>query len=132
MKVLILCTGNSCRSIIAEALINEYIDGVDAISSGVKASGKVNKNAQKVLIENEIWRDEYHSKILDEIIDIKFDLVVTVCDNALQNCPIFPKNTPIIHIEFDDPDGKDYSAFKETYLLIKTILIPQVTKILKG
>jgi len=63
-NILILCTGNSCRSIIAEALINAKIDGVQAYSSGVNPSGRVNPNAKKVLQENGIWRDEYHSKLL--------------------------------------------------------------------
>jgi arsenate reductase len=125
-KVLVLCTGNSCRSIIAEAVLNKYLDGVDAMSSGVKASGKVNPNAKKVLQENDLWRDEYHSKTLDKVIDIDFDLVVTVCDNAMEACPIFPKNTKVIHVGYEDPDGKDYSAFVKTLKLIKTELTPIV------
>ena len=125
-KVLILCTGNSCRSIIGEAVLNAYLDGVDAYSSGVKASGKVNPNAKKVLQEEKIWRDEYHSKKIDEVLDIDFDLVVTVCDNAKESCPIFPKNVKVIHVGYEDPDGKDYSAFSKTLKLIKMELTPIV------
>jgi arsenate reductase len=125
-KVLILCTGNSCRSIIAEAVLNKYLDGVDAQSSGVKASGKVNPNAKKVLEVNNLWRDEYHSKTLDKVIDMEFDLVVTVCDNAMQSCPVFPKNTKVIHVGYEDPDGKEYSAFEKTLKLIKFELTPIV------
>ena len=125
-KVLILCTGNSCRSIIAEAVLNKYLTGVDAWSSGVKASGKVNPNAKKVLQEDGSWDDKYHSKTLDKIIDIEFDLVVTVCDNAADNCPIFPKNTTVIHVGYEDPDGKNYSAFKKTLKLIQMELTPIV------
>ncbi|EDZ61864.1 arsenate reductase/arsenical pump modifier [Sulfurimonas gotlandica GD1] len=125
-KVLILCTGNSCRSIIGEAVLNKYLDGVDAMSSGVKASGKVNPNAKKVLEANGLWRDDYHSKTLDKVIDIEFDLVVTVCDNAMESCPIFPKNTKVIHIGYEDPDGKEYSAFEKTLKLIKFELTPIV------
>lgn len=125
-KVLILCTGNSCRSIIAEAVLNKYLDGVDAMSSGVKASGKVNPNAKKVLQENGLWRDDYHSKTLDKVIDIDFDLVVTVCDHAMEACPVFPKKTKVIHVGYEDPDGKDYSAFLKTLKLIKTELTPIV------
>ena len=123
-KVLVLCTGNSCRSIIAEAVINRYIDGVDAMSSGVKASGKVNPNAKKVLENDGSWRDEYHSKTLDKVIDNHFDLVITVCDNAKESCPIFPKDTKVIHISYEDPDGKNFSAFEKTLKLIKMELIP--------
>ena len=122
-KVLILCTGNSCRSIIAEAVLNKYVDGVDAYSSGVKASGKVNENAKKVLLDDGSWLDSYNSKTLDKVINIEFDLVVTVCDNAKESCPVFPKNTRIIHVGYEDPDKKNYSAFEKTLKLIKMELI---------
>ncbi|RUM57154.1 MAG: arsenate reductase ArsC [Nautilia sp.] len=126
MKVLVMCTGNSCRSIIAEALINAYLDGVEAKSCGVNASGKVNENAKKVLKENGIWKDTYYSKHLDEVINEEFDLVVTVCDNAKETCPIFPKKTKTLHMPFNDPDGKDYEEFVKTYEEIKNILIPKI------
>ncbi len=125
-KVLVLCTGNSCRSIIAEALINNYLDGIEAKSSGVKASGKVNPNAKKVLEEFNIWSDKYYSKTLDKVIDEKFDLIVTVCDNAKQTCPIFPRPIPKLHISFMDPAGKEYNSFIKTYNEIKKQLLPQV------
>ncbi len=130
-KVLILCTGNSCRSIIAEALINKYIDGVEAFSSGVKASGKVNPNAKKVLQEDGSWDDKYHSKVLEEVINEEFDLIVTVCDHANETCPMFPKPAPKIHIGFEDPDGKGYEAFIDTLNEIKDELLPKVQKELK-
>ena len=125
-KVLILCTGNSCRFIIAEAVLNSYLDGVEAYSSGVKASGKVNPNAKKVLQEYGSWDDKYHSKTLDKVIDMEFDLVVTVCDNAAENCPVFPKETTVIHVGYEDPDGKNYTAFQKTLKLIQMELTPIV------
>jgi len=127
-KVLVLCTGNSCRSIIAEAILNA--NGIEAYSSGVKPSGKVNPNAKKVLEEKGIWKNEYHSKQLDEVMDIKFDLVVTVCDNAYETCPVFPKKTKTIHIPFIDPDGKEYNEFVKTYDDIERILLPKVVEYL--
>jgi len=130
-KVLILCTGNSCRSIIAEALINAKLKGVSAKSSGVKASGKVNKNAKKILIKKGIWSSKYHSKTIDKVINYHFDLVVTVCDNAKENCPVFPKKIKTIHIGFSDPDGKDFKEFIKTYNNIKKILLPKIKKELK-
>jgi len=129
-KVLILCTGNSCRSIIAEALINANLDGIQAYSSGVNPSGRVNPNAKKVLQEYGVWSDEYHSKTLDTLKDIDFDLVVTVCDHANETCPTFASDTPVIHIGFEDPDGKEYSEFVKTYKQIEDILLPQVAKVL--
>jgi len=131
-NVLILCTGNSCRSIIAEALINKEFHGkIKAYSSGVKASGKVNPYAKKVLEQNGYWKNSYHSKTLDKVLDIDFDLVVTVCDNASQTCPIFPKQTKVIHIGFEDPDGKEFSEFIKTFDLIKKDLLPQIQTILE-
>jgi arsenate reductase len=130
-KVLVLCTGNSCRSIIAEALINAKIRGVVANSSGVKATKRVNPNAQKLLEQKGIWRSEYHSKTLDSVINNSYDLVVTVCDNAYETCPIFPKQVSKIHIGFEDPDGKDFSEFEKIYKEIEKILIPKVKQALE-
>jgi len=125
-NVLILCTGNSCRSIIAEALVNKYLDGINAYSSGVKPSGRVNPNAKKILENNGAWRDDYHSKALDSLEGIKFDLVVTVCDHAKETCPIFSQSIPKIHIGLKDPDGKGYEAFELTFNKIKRTLLPKI------
>jgi len=130
-KVLILCTGNSCRSIIAEALINAELEGITAESSGVKASGRVNPNAKKVLEQEGIWRDSYHSKTLDTVIDNDYDLIVTVCGHAQETCPMFPKPVKTIHIGFEDPDGKDFEAFEETLAEIRAELLPIVEKVLR-
>lgn len=130
-NVLILCTGNSCRSIIAEALINKYLDGVKAYSSGVAPSGRINPHAKKVLEANDAWDDAYHSKTLDTLEHIDFDLVVTVCDHAKENCPMFSKPVPTIHVGFEDPNGEDYEAFEVTYNEIKTTLLPEVEAQLK-
>ena len=129
-KVLILCRGNSCRSIIAEALINAELEGISAESSGVKASGRVNPNAKKVLEQAGIWKDAYHSKTLDTVIDNDYDLVVTVCGHAQETCPMFPKPVKTIHVGFEDPDGKEFEAFKETLKEIKEILLPKVKEAL--
>ena len=126
-KVLVLCTGNSCRSIIAEALINSELgEQIEAYSSGVAASGLVNPNAKKILEVKNIWKDEYHSKRLETLLHIDFDLVITVCDNASQTCPIFPGKTELVHLGFDDPDGKDFEEFEACYKQVKSKLIPLV------
>jgi len=127
-KVLVLCTGNSCRSIIAEALINAKLDEVEAKSAGVNPKGKVNKFAKKVLQENKIWDDKYYSKDINEVINEDFDLVITVCDNAKETCPVFPKPVTKIHIGFKDPDGKDYKEFQKTYKEIEENLLPKIKK----
>jgi arsenate reductase len=130
-KVLVLCTGNSCRSIIAEAVINKELNGsVIAFSAGVNPSGKVSSNAKKVLEKYGYWSDKYYSKDISKVINEDFDLVITVCDNAKENCPLFPKKIKTIHIPFEDPHGKDYEAFEETFFSIKKTLIPIIKKIL--
>ena len=123
-KVLILCTGNSCRSIIAEALVNAKLKDITAYSAGVRASGKVNAYAKQILEEMGIWKRKYHSKTLDEVINLDFDLIVTVCDHAHETCPMFPRAIPKIHVGFSDPDGKDYGAFILTYQAIEAELLP--------
>jgi len=125
-KVLVMCTGNSCRSIIGEALINARLDGVEAYSCGVTPSGKVNIHAKKILQSKGIWSDSYCSKHLDEVIDIEFDLVVTVCSHAHETCPMFPKPINKIHVGFEDPDTKPYKAFIETYNEIEEVLLKKV------
>ncbi|WP_455756102.1 arsenate reductase ArsC [Sulfurimonas sp.] len=129
-KILVMCTGNSCRSIIGEALINAKLDGVEAYSCGVAPSGKVNPHAKEVLEINGMWNDKYFSKHLDEVIDIDFDLVVTVCSHADETCPSFPKAVKVIHVGFEDPDGKEFDAFIDTYKEIEEVLLGEVKKAL--
>ena len=130
-KVLILCTGNSCRSIIGEAIINKELNnqGVKAFSAGSNPSGRVNPNAKKVLEANSAWSDSYYSKTIEEIeSEAPFDLVVTVCDNAKEACPMYSGGKKQLHLGFEDPDGKSYEAFEETYALIKEQLVDLVKK----
>ena len=128
-KVLILCTGNSCRSIMAEALINAKLgECVEAQSSGVKASGKVNPTAQTLLEKQGLWREEYHSKVIETVLDTTFDLVVTVCDNAKESCPMFPKAVKTIHMGFEDPSGKADEEYLKALELINKNLLPVIKK----
>ncbi|MBU1216108.1 arsenate reductase ArsC [bacterium] len=126
-NVLILCTGNSCRSIMAEALINAKLgDCIEAQSSGVKASGTVNPNAKALLEMKGYWREGYHSKVIETVLDTPFDLIVTVCDHAKETCPMFPKAVKTIHISFDDPSGKAVEEYEKTLNLIEKELLPVV------
>ena len=128
-EVLVLCTGNSCRSIMAEAMINAKMgDCVHAQSSGVKASGKVNPHAQALLESKGEWKEEYHSKVIETVLDTAFDLVVTVCDAAKETCPMFPKAVKTIHVGFEDPSGKAVEEYSKTYDLIEKELLPIIQK----
>ncbi len=128
-RVLILCTGNSCRSIMAEALINTRLgECVEAESSGVEASGKVNPTAKALLEREGLWRSGYYSKTIDNVIEHPFDLIVTVCDNAKETCPVFPKAVKTIHIGFEDPSGKEPKEYEKTLKMIEKELLPVVQK----
>jgi arsenate reductase len=128
-NVLILCTGNSCRSIMAEALINAKMgEDVKAFSSGVKASNNVNPHAKELLQSKGYWRDEYHSKPIETVLNTAFDLVVTVCDHANETCPMFPKAVKTIHVGFEDPSGKAVEEYAKTLALIEETLLPIIKK----
>ncbi len=128
-EVLILCTGNSCRSIMAEALVNVQLsECVHAQSSGVKASGKVNPHAKQLLQEKGYWRDTYHSKTIETVLETAFDLVITVCDAAKESCPMFPKAVKTMHIGFEDPSGKAPKEYVKTLALIEKELLPIIKK----
>ncbi|WP_456457223.1 arsenate reductase ArsC [Nitratifractor sp.] len=128
-RVLVLCTGNSCRSIMAEALINARLgECVEAESSGVAASGRVNPEAKALLEQKGLWEPDYHSKTIDKVLGRPFDLVVTVCDNAKETCPMFPKAVKTIHVGFEDPSGKAPEEYEKTLRLIEKELVPIVKK----
>lgn len=102
--VLVLCTGNSARSIMAEALINHHLAASwHAFSAGVNPS-KVNPFALRVLAELEIRPTAARSKSVEEFLERDdLDLVVTVCDHARETCPVFMKPVEQIHVGFEDP-----------------------------
>ena len=103
LRVLFLCTGNSCRSQMAEGWTRHLKgDIIEPYSAGIETHG-LNPDAVKVMAEAGVDISLHRSKHLDEVKDIDFDFVVTVCDNAHENCPIFPGKTRQVHVGFDDP-----------------------------
>jgi arsenate reductase (thioredoxin) len=102
-KILILCTGNSARSQMAEGLLKHITQSrYDVYSAGTKPS-IVRSEAVKVLAEIGIDISNNRSKSIDEFANIEIDYVLTVCDNAKETCPYFPAKTKVIHRSFDDP-----------------------------
>lgn len=102
-KVLVLCTGNSCRSQMAEAYLQHFAGDKAAIySAGVEVHG-LNKTAVVVMQEDGIDISGQTSKHIDEFKDIDFDFVITVCDNARERCPFFPGKAAKFHHNFTDP-----------------------------
>ena len=103
LKILFLCTGNSCRSQMAEGWARHLKgDVIEAYSAGIETHG-LNPNAVKVMAEAGVDISGHRSKHLDEVKDVPFEYVVTVCDHAHESCPVFPGTTKIVHVGFDDP-----------------------------
>ena len=103
LKVLFLCTGNSCRSQMAEGWARHLKgDVIEAYSAGIETHG-LNPNAVKVMAEAGVDISGHRSKHVDELKDVPFDYVVTVCDNAHESCPLFLGKTRVVHVGFQDP-----------------------------
>ena len=104
-KILVLCTGNSCRSIMAEGLINHFgKDDFQAFSAGSNPAGYVHPMSIKTLERAGIFKSDYKSQSWDEFSDMEFDLVITVCDNAAgEACPVYLTSAPKVHWGVEDP-----------------------------
>ena len=103
LKVLFLCTGNSCRSQMAEGWARRLRgDVVEAYSAGIETHG-LNPIAVKVMAEAGVDISGHRSKNVGELVDVPFDYVVTVCAAANEACPIFPGKAKVVHVAFDDP-----------------------------
>jgi arsenate reductase (thioredoxin) len=102
-KILVLCTGNSCRSQIAEGYLRHFAgDKAYVYSAGVETHG-VNPKAVATMREDNIDISKHTSNNIDEYYDIGFDFVITVCDNAKEHCPFFPAKAKKFHHNFPDP-----------------------------
>ncbi len=102
-KILFLCTGNSCRSQMAEGWTRYLKDDVIEVwSAGIEKHG-LNPLAVKVMRESGLDISAHHSKLIEELPGESFDYVITVCDNAHESCPLFSGNATVIHQGFDDP-----------------------------
>jgi len=115
MKVLFLCTGNSCRSQMAEGwtrALKSHL--IEPYSAGIETHG-LNPHAVKVMAEAGVDISGHRSKHLDELKDLEFDYVVTVCDHAAEHCPLFPGKAKMLHCGFDDPPrlAKDAKTTEE-------------------
>lgn len=113
LKVLFLCTGNSCRSQMAEGWARALKgDVVEPYSAGIEKHG-MNQRAVKVMAEAGVDISGQHSKTTDELPNLDFDYVVTVCDRARESCPLFLGDARVVHIGFDDPPALAKGARSE-------------------
>jgi len=102
-KILVLCTGNSCRSQIAEGFLKKFTKGTaEVFSAGVETHG-VNPRAIAAMAEDGIDISSHSSNNINEYLDIEFDYVITVCDHARERCPVFPTTAKTFHHNFPDP-----------------------------
>lgn len=131
MNILVLCTGNSARSILAEALINEIVTGARAYSAGSSPAGRVHPQAIRTLRANGFPTQNLRSKSWDEFVGTDadpIDLVITVCDNAANEpCPVWPGQPHQVHWGVADPavtpDESQEAAFQQTFLQLKSRVI---------
>jgi arsenate reductase len=124
-KILFLCTGNSARSILAEYLLRSMDPRFETWSAGSHAKGEVHPLALQVLREvYKIDAGDARSKSWEELRDVDFDYVITVCDNARQSCPIWPGKAVMSHWDLEDPaavegtEEEKLRAFEETARLL--------------
>jgi len=115
-NILILCTGNSCRSQIAHGFLNHFTDNSFSIySAGIEKHG-LNKNAVKSMADLGIDISHHNSNLIDEYKDEKFDFIITVCDNANETCPVLPNsNVKKIHKNFTDPSKLNNGLYNKEY-----------------
>ena len=103
LRVLFLCTGNSCRSQMAEGFArHRKSEQIEAYSAGIETHG-LNPNAVRVMAVAGVDISGQESTLVDDLLAIDFDYVVTVCDHAAESCPVFPGNARVVHHSFEDP-----------------------------
>ena len=124
IKLLFLCTGNSCRSQMAEGWALALKGGqVEVCSAGIETHG-LNPNAVKVMAEAGVDISTQESQLVTELLKVDFDFVVTVCGHAHETCPYFPTGAKVVHVGFDDPpkmaaELKDEQAQLDCYRRVR-------------
>ena len=102
-RILIVCTGNSCRSQMAEGFMKSFNNELEVFSAGTRPEKQVNPFAVRVMKEKGIDISNYRPKHVDDFTSMPFDYVITVCDHAKESCPIFPGAVKVMHWPFPDP-----------------------------
>lgn len=125
--VLVLCTGNACRSQMGEVILNHALAGrVRAISAGTQPQDTVAAGAIEALRLAGLPTNGLYPKPLDAVMDEDIDLVVSVCDNAKESCPVFPRPVKRIHVGFHDPHGESLASFIAVRDDMQARLVPAV------
>ena len=130
-QVLVLCDDNSALSILAQAVLNKYLPGIDVQSAGVKAAKTVDKNVKTALIKDGSWSDEYRTKDTLSILDAEYDLVISLSEKASKKIPEFSQNTTVIAIEYDDENYGNSTSLERLIKTLKMELIPITRDVLE-
>ncbi|KUM03367.1 arsenate reductase ArsC [Chromobacterium subtsugae] len=129
--VLVLCTGNSCRSQMGEAILNHELAGLArALSAGTAPQPKVADGAIEALRLAGLPTGDLYPKPVEAVMHEEIDLVVSVCDNARESCPVFPRPVKRIHVGFHDPHGEPLDSFIRVRDDIRERLVPAVREAL--
>ena len=126
MKILVVCTGNSCRSQIAEGLIKNRFPDFEVFSAGTHPESNVNPYAERVMLEKGIDISSHYPKLVDDFLDTEFDYALTVCDSANELCPVFPNAKNRLHKSFVDPKRDHYDS-DEHALKIYTQTVQEIS-----
>ena len=132
-QVLVLCTGNSARSQMAEGLINAQLaDRFVAFSAGTQPAGYVHPQAIAALGEIGIDVSGYRSKSVDEFRDMPFDVVITVCDDAAENCPVWLGRGQRVHIGFPDPAAEPVGQQPQQFRAVRDAIQDRLLEYLRA
>ena len=134
-RVLILCTGNSCRSQMAEGWVNHELgEAWEGFSAGTKPAENVHPLAVLAMAESGVDISNGRPELVDTYLPESWDLVVTVCDSARESCPVFPRPVETIHISFPDPaeaegtDDEILAVFRTVRDSIRDRLLPEISR----
>ena len=110
MKIIVICTGNTCRSLIAEGLLKSKYPDAEIYSAGTYPETHVNPYAVKAMAESGYDISKQYPKLVNDFIKDEFDHVLTVCDSAQETCPVFPNAKNRVHRSFVDPSRSSYES----------------------
>jgi len=123
-KVLILSTKNNSRSIIAEAVLHKYMKQIDTFSAGLSPDANTDSNAMKILQREGLWDAKFHPQNFNDFNEVIFDLVIVLCEKALDKIPSFPNDTKVIYLEYENLQGQNFSVYEQTLKDMKMEIIP--------
>jgi protein-tyrosine-phosphatase len=130
-NVLLLCNDNSALSIIAQAVLSKYLNGIITFSAGLKKVNPLNPAVKKALQKDGSWCDDFHAKSFESLADNSFDLVIILSNITRKQTPEFDENTTIIQIEYEEPNYSNSTNIERFIKTIKMELIPITRDILE-